>query len=233
MKPGGLLVCAILINVAMMWCVHARIVILLSLMSSESQCKADDQRPTSDSTVLKELFQNALMNDSEQLFVLQRVFLAPSREYPAAGSLCIYANITVGEIIDANRFNHTRQFNPWPASAVDTPGFLCDGNKNCTLYDFEGFEILPPDNQVTTTLTSFLQAKEITQTFRILDGFYYALMSSLSNEYPQYYYDTHYYNVHQDPVIYYYINIAINQIEDMPSLAAVTDALSVTLSWVS
>ena len=167
-------------------------------------------------SILKDLFQNALVNDSEQLFNLQKIFLAPSQK-TSAGPLCVKVEVSVGEVINSN-------------SEGILPAFYCVSpyyNKSCIPYTQE-FELVPSDG--TTTLASFLRTVHIATALATLDPSYYTFISILNNDIGLVGLDTDYLpdnNYCGD------IKISVDQIETMPSEADVTDALSVTLSWVS
>ena len=201
------------------------VLVLLQLTSSmittrNSLSEAEDQR-----LILKDLFHKALINDSGQLFNLQKVFLAPRRQkgYRFVGPLCVKVNVSVGKII-----NDSKQFGG---------GLRCQYpyyNETCT--SIQVFELAPSDDRDhklcanTETLASFLGIDIIVIALKTLDPFYYYCLDELfyTNERPFYcsysYSPTYLYNS---------INISIDQIKTMPSAEEVTDALSVTLSWVS
>ena len=153
----------------------------------------EDQRP-----ILKDLFQKALVNDSEQLFNLQKIFFASHQK------TSIEVEVYVGRITDTD-------------SDV-FPAFYCDpayGNNSCTYT--QTFELVPSDG--TADLGTFLGSDVIVKALITVDPSFYMFTTVL--------------NKNSELYSYSRIIIPVDQIEIMPSVADVTDVLSVTLSWVS
>ena len=151
----------------------------------------EDQRP-----ILKDLFQKALVNDSEQLFNLQKIFLASHQK------TSVVVRVFVGRIIDTG-------------SGMSPPSFYCDPYF-CTYT--QTFVLLPSDG--TANLGTFLGSDVIVNALITVDPSYYMFTTVLNK-------DSELYRR------YSILTILVDQIEIMPYVEEVTDALSVTLSWVS
>lgn len=83
-------------------CYHIKywfLVLVLSVYVYELQCsgKNDDKEEYNQRNILIDYFQNALMNDSQQLLMLQKAFLLPRR----IGGRCLIVDISVkGRVMD-------------------------------------------------------------------------------------------------------------------------------------
>ena len=166
--------------------------------------------------MLKDHFQNVLMNDSEQLFKLQKVFLLPR----GIGGLCLNVKVTAeGRVTDNSSY----------------PEGYCDSyfkNKSCIYKVSKDFKVLSAA-PLTRPLSRILRSSStIRQVLSALDPSFYSLTSALSAaaDYNDYYGDESiFYN-------YYEIHIEIDKLEfnNLSQMYTdVTDALYMTLSWVS
>ena len=99
------------------------------------------------------------MNDSEQLFVLQKAFLPPRQ----IGGQCLTVNITMkGRVMD-NIYN---------------PSLCPNSEQNLCIYNIsKHFELLPAV-AVTFTLANILRSSDITQVLLTMDPSFYFLINA-------------------------------------------------------
>ena len=202
------------------------LVLILSVVWELSKCSqvrggnrnlndANNQR-----NMMIEQFKYALINDSDQLFTLQKVFLLPR---PVDGGLCLEAMVMVKARVTDNS-----EYDPSSVcSAID--------NKNgtvCTYLSKEGFELSSATS--TETLADFLRSPAIVQVLSTLDPSFYFLTSSLLYHGSTVLY--HYDDVNYPTYKRYQLSVTIDKIE-FNSLSRVqddvTDAVQIALSWVS
>ena len=181
------------------------LVLVLSVVY-ELQCSevSENDDVNNQRNILINRFQNALMNDSEQLFTLKKVFLLPR---PIDGPY-LNVKVTVEGRITGNEYLYS-----------DFCSNHFPKNNSCTyvvLMVFNAGLTLP-------TLADVLQSQNIVITLQTLDPSFYSLTNALSRGYYSY-------------NRYYTINLMVDNIElnDLYQVKYdVTDALYVTLSWVS
>ena len=168
--------------------------------------------------ILKESFQKALINDSKQLLILQKVFLTPRPKYHAGLYLVVSVAVT-GTIVDYNNtlsdlIHNLCSFNP-------QFGFP---SESCTYYTSMTFEILPPD-QDTSIVQTFLNKDEIRMILEVLDLLFY----SLAKVFQQLQYSDDNRNTN------YELELMADKVEiTLKGLQAdVHEASYLTLSWVS
>ena len=210
------------------------LIIVLSLNVCELQCSGisgnvltNDNDTYNQRNILIDRFQNALMNDSEQLFTLQKALLLPR----PIGGLCLTVKVTVkGKVADDTYV---------PVYSY----YSCDYNNLCHYSTSKQFELLPAPvaPSIPRSLADFLRSNDIVQVLAALDPSFHVLINIISNEpilLGDLYYDDDLYSPlppskNYDIPVYVVID-KINitdvggQIED-----DITDALYVTLSWVS
>ena len=204
------------------------LVLVLSVVC-EFQCSGndlnDDKETYNQRNMLIEQLQNALMNDREQVFTLQKAFLFPREK--DLGGLYLKVNITVeGTVTDFYDYdyeflNHCMSYFPQ--------------NKSCIFDISKCFELSPAADSMTMTLVDVLQVRITVLSLMALDPSFYYLTNTLSlnNDYDD---DDDDYNDCGGNE--YTIHLMIDEIQlKVNNLAQVdnhvTDALYVTLSWVS
>ena len=102
--------------------------------------------------LLRESFQKLLMNDSEQLLTLQKVFLTPRQKNP--NGLYLYVYVTVeGRITDDDDDDSY-----WIDKYCDTQ-YSVPQNNSCVHSTSIKFEILPPTDQ--DSVQNFLNTYDI------------------------------------------------------------------------
>ena len=168
-----------------------------------------------------EQFKFALINDSDQLFTLQKAFLLPRPSDSQTDGICVKVIVTVkGRVTDNSGYD--------PSNICST---IDDKNGTvCTYRSMEGFELLPA---TTVALVDFLRSSTIVQMLATLDPSFYYMTGSLSfsgsillN------YDYHYPTYKS-----YELSLAIDKLNEFSDLSRiqedVTDAVQIALSWVS
>lgn len=167
-----------------------------------------------------EQFKYALINESDQLFILQKAFLLPR---PINGGLCLEAMVTVkARVTDNSEYDLSSI-----CSVID------DKNGTvCTYLSKEGFELSSATSM--ETLADFLRSPAIVQVLSTLDPSFYFLTSSLLYHGSTVLY--HFDNVNYPTYKRYELSVTIDKIE-FNSLSRVqddvTDAVQIALSWVS
>ena len=181
--------------------------ILLVFTCEIQTSKADeshDQR-----NLLKESFQKVLMNDSENLLILQQIFLTPRQKN--SNGLYLYVDVTVeGRVTD----------NDVPYLIHDKN--YCDRyfpqNNSCIYHTLMTFEVLPATNQVQ----SFLNKDDIRMVLQVLDPFFHNLARSFQTS-----------DDMLDCQLTFYTHVDKVEIILSTLPTDVCNALYLTLSWVS
>ena len=172
--------------------------------------------------ILIDCFQKALMNDSKQLFTLQKAFLLPQQ----IGERCLTIYIFIEGRIDITIYN---------------PEYYCDGYRlnesdSCIIKMTKYFELSPAPS---TTLVEFLGSNFTLQALAAMDPSFHTLISVISTEFASNIgpgIDYHYYNSYDhSPYNSYEIYMActVGNIDPSQIYDDVSDAVYVTLSWVS
>ena len=199
--------------------------LLLSVIYYELECiEISGNRKLNDANnqrnMMIEQFKYALINDSDQLFTLQKAFLLPR---PSDDGICLKAMVTVkGRVTDNSGYD---------------PSDVCSDidEKNgtvCTYLSTEGFELLPA---TTVTLGDFLRSFAIVQMLAMLDPSFYYLTRSLLSYGPTNFCYSDYDNDYPSYKSCEF-SLAIDKIEfnSLPRVQDdVTDAVQIALSWVS
>jgi hypothetical protein len=171
------------------------------------------------------------MNDSEQLFTLKKAFLLPHK----IGGKCLMITVTVEERINI--------YNP---KYYNCDGYSNENNSCIRFYNItKYFELLPATvtDIPATGLAGFLRSVSIVEALAALDPFFHSLINVISNNllnnvYYDYDYDYLVYRYGPTPYMYnrydIYMTVGnINTLNRFRIAAVITDALYVTLSWVS
>lgn len=160
------------------------------------------------------LFQNSLMNDSGQLFTLQKAFLLPRERCTETHGIYLNVTITV-TVVTASDGIHYNIYFPQNGSCI----FM------------KRFELLPAS---PLTLAEILQLEAIVQALGILDPFFSILTAALSIDNNYDYYNSYdsdcnksEYAIRLQLMIDSY-TAELDQVDN-----DITDALYLTLSWVS
>lgn len=136
--------------------------VLLVFICEVQTSKADESLRN----LLRESFQKALMNDSENLLTLQQIFLTPRQKNP--NGLCLDVDVTVeGRITDDDDDSY------WISEYCDS---YCPQNNSCVYRTSRTFEVLPTTNQDSTVKT-FLNTDKIRLVLQVLDPSFYILYS--------------------------------------------------------
>ena len=171
--------------------------------------KAEDQR-----TLLRDSFQTALMNDSEQLLTLQKVFLTPRPKLRGGFYLTVEV-IVKGRITDDSI-----------TDLIDISSYCFHyfpKNNSCVYHTSMMFEVLPQEH--TSIMENLLTEYDIKMVLEALDPSFFILTNILSLD-RLYYYNN---SVEYMQII---LDIVVDKIHhDLPS--DVQNALYLTLSWVS
>ena len=196
--------------------------LLLVLSAYELHCYSTSEIGGNQRRSLIDRFQNVLMSDSERLFTLEKAFLLPRR----IGRKCLSIDVTVKGRIDITKFNNPENY--------------CDlQNNSCIVHMTKYFEVLPAAAAPQTTLVNFLRSDSIVQALEALDPSFHGLINVISNDLLDYTYD-YYDSDNMDPTPYMYnsydiyITVGNINITDPSQIELdITDAVYVTLSWVS
>lgn len=199
--------------------------VILQLREVSGNNLKDDKEAHNQRDMMIEQFKIALMNDSDQLFTLQKAFLLPRPSGSQSNGICLSVDVTV-----KGRITDNSDYDPYDVcSAINETNLTF----MCTYTSTEEFELLPPA-PFTSTLADFLGSTIIVQVLVILDPSFYYLTTTLSNGpfgpilFRDYYHPYQYYYYHV------MLSIAMNKIIDLSRMQNdVTDALSALLSWVS
>ena len=164
--------------------------------------------------LLRDSFQNVLMNDSENLLTLQQIFLTPRQKN--SNGLYLYVDVTVeGRVTD----------NDVPYLIHDKK--YCDRyfpkNNSCIYHVLMKFEVLPTTNQ-DSRVQAFLNKDDIRMVLQVLDPFFHNLAKTF-----QTLDDTH--TLDCQLTFYTHVDKVEIMISDLPT--DVRNALYLTLSWVS
>jgi hypothetical protein len=153
------------------------------------------------------------MNDSEQLFTLQKAFLLPQQ----VGGRCLTIYVTVGGRIDITIYD---------------PEYYCERYylNECIFEIKKSFELLPAP---AITLVDFLRSSSIVQALAVMDPSFHILISGISNDLI----GDPFYNDFDPSYNSYNIHLKVGNIDlsDPSEIEddTVTDALYVILSWLS
>ena len=202
-----------------------KILVVLSVLQCSEVSGNDFDNANNQRNVLIDKLENALLNNSEQLFTLQKALFLPREKHMKITGL--YLNVIVTVVGTVINFNDDTYYQIKDYCRVYFPQ-----NKSCIYGISQRFEISPASS---ITLTDFLLSQTIVQILTLLDSSYYYLTNALSivvND--DYYTYDYYYNGGNDYTIYLMIdkiNIELNDLDE--AMDNVTDALYVTLSRVS
>jgi hypothetical protein len=151
--------------------------------------------------------------------------LARRENLPQIGGKCLTINVFVGGRIDITIYK--------PEDYCD--GYYLNENNSCIIEMEKSFELLPAP---VTTLVEFLRSSYIVQALAAMDPSFHSLIRVISNDlYDYIYFDP--YNVDIDIMYNSYDIYVIADNIDLSDPSSdridvdVTDALHVTLSWVS
>lgn len=197
------------------------LVLVLSVYVYDVHCYSTSGNQ-SEREILIDCFQKALLNDNEQLFTLQKAFLFPQQ----VGGRCLTIYVTIEGRIDLTS-------NP-------EYSYYCDehlNESNSYIYNYDttrDFELSPAP---ATTLLDFLRSNFIVQALGAMDPSFHTLITVISNEFvSDYHYDSYNY-FDLSPYNSYDIHMTCTVGNIDPSQIImyddVTDAVYVTLSWVS
>ena len=203
-----------------------KVLVVLSVLQCSEVSGNDFDNANNQRNVLIDKLENALLNNSEQLFTLQKALFLPREKHMKITGVYLNVNVTVvGTVI--NKFNDDTYYQYY--CRVYYPQ-----NKSC-IYDIsQRFEISPAS---PITLTDFLLSQTIVQVLILLDPSFYSLTNAFSIIVNDGYYTRYdyYYNGGNDYTIYLMIdkiNIELNDL-DQAIRDNVIDALYITLSRVS
>jgi hypothetical protein len=166
--------------------------------------------------LLREGFQKVLMNDSEQLLILQKIFLTPRQKNPNGFYLFVYVTVEGRIADDGDRF------------LIDD---YCDGefgvfpqNNSCVYRASMKFEVLPPAADHDSTVQDLLSTKpDIGMVLLVLDPSFQSLASMLHDSY----------NVTVYDLLNLYMHAENVEIMPVELRTDVRNAVYLTLSWVS
>ena len=115
--------------------------------------------------LLRESFQKVLMNDSEQLLTLQKIFLTPRQKDP--NGLYLYVDVTVeGKVTDDDMiYVKDKKY-----CYMHVPQ-----NNSCVYHTSMNFEVLPATLNQDSTIQSFLNKDEIGMVLQVLDPSFHSL----------------------------------------------------------
>ena len=187
---------------------HRDYKLIILLLLSATVVRGDNQVQT-----LMSLFEEGLVNTSENLFNLRQLYFNPFKYSPA--SVCLYVSVTVDNITDSSPFYCTEAFQCFDFS-----------------WTFESMYVLQlssDDSQSgTLQLNDLLTSLGIT-VFFAFDPTFYTIMKVLSSPAILLHSDNSYYFNN-----YAEINIHLReQLETMPCWDDVDEALRLVLVWVS
>ena len=167
--------------------------------------------------LLRESFQKLLMNDSEQLLNLQRIFLTPRQKNP--NGFYLHVNITVEGRITYHWSHNDHLYLRYK---------ICDRyfpiNGSCVYSTSKIFEVLPPAADQSSTVKIFLL--DISMVLQVLDPSFRSIARMFQTL------DDSYDNMSNCHLIFYThmnkVEIILDELQ-----TDVRNALYLTLSWVS
>ena len=194
------------------------------------------------SLTLKNLFEEALVNSSESLWRLQKVYFNPS-QFISPENVCLNVSMSVFNITNPDNVvcdNDSPRENT-------RPGFkFCSGSDpvpspNCTIgswyfWSSHQLQLKLPDDQSdnSSQLSSMLTSSAVTLMFHTFDPSFYKIMKTLSTSIET---SLFYYNYYQGTIKTQNsteVNIQIKEhLEYMPCVNDAVDALKMVLMWVS
>ena len=209
-------------------CITIVIALLLLSVTVEGQTSTDQ--------TLRDLFEGALLNSSESLNTLQRLYFNPTRIHRSA-SVRIGVNVTVDNItIPKGQEDYCNQ------SYDGDAAFHCDNSSfpwsetECTSgWYFESFyELKLTDGEIgTSQLSDLLTYSGSTGVFYIFDSSFYTIMESLSvSTDPTFSFGNTFYFPSMDNQVSIVIHIS-EDLQQMPCMWEADDALRMVLVWVS
>ena len=207
---------------------HIKCCLLVLVLSVIFQCRevsGSNMKANNQRDMMIEQLKAALKNDSDQLFTLQKLFLLPRSRDSQSTGICLKFKVFVTGAIDPDSYC---QF--YSCECVNN-----ENNLKACIYT-EEFELLPPAPRPLSgiTLADFLVSHFIDDVLISLDVSFYTLMSVLSNS-PVY----NYYRDSENDYNYYYfmLPVAMDKFDALSIQSSIgymiSDALQVTLSWVS
>ena len=181
-----------------------------------------------DIVVLRNVFEEALVNSSVTLFGLQHVYFNPASHY-SPSSVCVTVTVTVESITNPDNAYCNDQYHK---AAFECYSYDPEVNTTCTMWQFKSsYELTLIDNgRDPTELSNLITTSTITGMLYTLDSSFYKVLSTSSEiSFPQTY-DTQNYEDYTTAII----DIQINRsLEQMPCRDDATDALKMVLVWVS
>ena len=200
---------------------YCSLVLVLSVYAYDVHCYSTSGNLRE---ILIDCFQKTLMNDNEQLFTLQKAFLLPQQI--AFGGKYLTIGVTVQVRIDLTS-------NP-------EYSYYCDehlNESNSCIYNYNttrDFE-LSPAPATTSTLLDFLQSNFIMQALEAMDPSFLTLITVISNDFiSDYHYDSYnYFDLSPYNSYGIHMTCTVGNIDPSQMYNDVTDAVYVTLSWVS
>ena len=218
---------------------YSSVVIVLLLFSVTAKGQQIDYPH---SLALKNVFEEALMNSSESLWKLHKVYFNPSR-FSSPENVCLNVSMSVCNITNPDYVvcdNNSPRANTRPAFK------FCSGSNpvpspNCTVgswYFWSSHKLqlkLPDDqNDNPSQLNSMLTSSAVTLMFHTFDPSFYKIMRTLSTSIGT---SLFYYSYYQGTIKAQNsteVNIQIKEhLEYMPCVDDAVDALNMVLMWVS
>ncbi len=163
--------------------------------------------------LLRESFQKALMNDSEQLLILQQVFLIPRQKDPSG--VYLHVDVTVDGRITESDDDHSHLIDEY-----------CD-NYLCVYHTSMKFEILPPAADQDSSVKTFLNKLYIRIVLQVLDPSFHTLADVLQSL-------DDYYDIPNNPDwlnLYTHVDEVEIVLDELST--DVLNAVYLALSWVS
>ena len=211
--------------------------------------KVEGQAVETDDNImmLRNLFEEALVNSSVSLFQLQQIYFNPSSHYSPL-SVCVQVSVTVD-----NNISHPDDYDdncndPYDIYNIDRdlkPAFDCNDlegttSDTCKQWVFTSSYNLKliDDGRDSAELRSFLTSSDNADMFYTFDPSFYNIMNALStssSEIPFPIYDRSITYDSSSPIYQIpEINIKINRpLENMPCKYDANNALKMVLVWVS
>ena len=203
----------------------------LLLLTAKVESQADDV--DDNIMMLRNLFEEALVNSSVSLFQLQQIYFNPSSHYSPL-SVCVQVSVTV----DKNNIAHPDDFDDNcndPAFYCDFEDFISDMCKQLVFTSSYNLKLID-DGRDSAELSNFLTSSDNAGMFYTFDPSFYNIMNALSapsSEVPSPIYGSSITYDPSSPTIPE-INIKINRpLENMPCKYDANNALKMVLIWVS
>ena len=215
---------------------YSSVVIVLLLLVSVTAKGQQIDYPHS--LTLKNSFEEALMNSSESLWRLQKVYFDPS-QFISPENVCLNVSMSVHNITNPDNVVCDND----PGEATPAAFKFCSGSDpisspNCTIglwYFWSSHQLKLSDDhsRYSSQLSSLLTSQGVTQMFYTIDPSFYMMMKTLSTsiEISLLYLGSYGTIKAQNSTE---INIRINEhLEYMPCVDDAVDALKMVLVWVS